>query len=95
MVPLGEAMAGAPGGYHTGIMRAIESGDMNTIMSETKNILPYELIGYGYEGKWHPEIWLRNGGLIVGGALMDKAANALGLNAKLKRLPLVGKYLKI
>ena len=95
LVPVGQALAGHPSGYHTGLIKAFESGNMQTIATEIKNIVPYETIGYGYEGQWHPEIWFRNIGLIAGGYIAHAVANRLGANKQFKKIPIVGKYLQI
>lgn len=83
------------GDGQTGMIAAFQSGNMSTIASEFGNIVPYELIGYGWDGQWHFDIIARNLGLIAGGWAMHTLANKLGANRQFKKIPLIGKYVTI
>jgi hypothetical protein len=93
-VPIG-LMLGGNGGVHSGLINAFKSGDPSYIMKETANILPYETIGYKWDGTWDWGILGRNIGLIVGGMLVHKIATKFGANRYMSNIPIVGKYLSI
>lgn len=100
IVPVGHMLAGNMPAGHTGLIKAFQSGDPEYIVNEFKNVLPYETIGY--TGDWKSPfnsfdmgIWIRNLGLIFGGAIVHKAANALGVNRFIAKIPLIGKYLSL
>ena len=95
LVPVGSMLAGNEGAGHTGLIRAVQTGDPEWIAHEIKNIIPYETIGYKWDGSWDYGIIARNIGLIVGGGIVHKLATRFGANRYMDKIPLVGKYLSI
>lgn len=93
VVPAGAILGGGDG--QTGMIAAFNSGNMSTIATEAKNILPLEIVGYRWDGTWDFGIILRNLGLIVGGVAAHSLANRFGLNRQMKKVPFVGKYISI
>lgn len=97
IVPIAAILGGGGSGQysHTGLIKAFQSGDLQKMMTEMKNIVPYEIIGYGWDGKWDMSIPLRNGGLILGGLITHKLANASGINKYMRKIPIIGKYVNL
>jgi hypothetical protein len=58
--------------------------------------LPFETIGYAsWDGTWNFNIIGRNLGLILGGMAVDKLATMTGLNKQMRKIPMLGRYLKV
>ena len=95
-VPIGSMLFGNPGAATDGIVKYAQTGGLEGAAHEAMNVIPYELIGYKWDGTgWDWSIWARNIGLILGGWGMHTVANKTGLNRQMARVPLIGKYLSI
>lgn len=98
IVPIASILGGGGSGsgqQHGGLIDAFSKGDMSYAMKEARNIIPYELVGYSWDGHFDMGIWARNIGLILGGFGMHKVANYTGLNRYMAKIPMIGKYLSI
>ena len=83
-------------GLSEGLIPAVQSGDMGQIQRALTRTLPFETIGYAsWDGTWNTSIIFRNLALVLGGFAVDKLATATGLNKQIKKIPIVGRYLKV
>jgi len=94
-VPVGMILGGNDKAGHTGLIKAMQTGDPAWMAREVTNIIPYEIVGYKWDGSWDWGIIARNLGLIVVGGMVHKMANRFGANRYMDKIPLVGKYLSI
>lgn len=97
IVPVGEMLSG-DGAHLMGIAQAanqfLPSGNIGAFTKEAANSITYELTGYTpYQGTWNWEILARNFGLVIVGLLAHKLARPV--NAKMKNIPFIGRYISI
>jgi hypothetical protein len=94
IVPAAKILFG--NGLSPGIVPAFQSGDMGQISNAITMTLPFETIGYAsWDGTWNFNIIGRNLGLILGGMAVDKLATMTGLNKQMRKIPMLGRYLKV
>ena len=69
---------------------------MEQISNSITMTLPFETIGYAsWDGTWNFSIIGRNLALILGGMAIDKLATMTGLNKQMRKIPMLGRYLKV
>jgi len=96
VVPIASMLFGNPHAGTDGIVHYAQTGGLQGAAHEAMNVIPYELIGYKWDGTgWDWNIWARNIGMIMGGWGMHTLANKTGLNRQMAKVPLIGKYLSI
>ena len=91
-VPLGFMISGDS--HMMGLAKAMESGNMGTIAHEVGCSLAYQTVGFDpNQNSWDWGILARNIGLAVAGMVVHRLARPV--NAKIRNIPLIGKYVSI
>ena len=94
LVPIAGILNGDPLVGTGGVMSKLATGDMGQILNETANCIVAETTGYQpWSGNWQWTIVARNIGLVVAAVVAHKLARPI--NAKIKNIPFVGKYVSI
>lgn len=94
LVPIAGILNGDPLVGTGGVMKELATGDIGKILNETANCVVAETTGYQpWSGNWQWSILARNIGLVVAAVVAHKLARPI--NAKIKNIPFVGKYVSI